>query len=171
MNVASSDWRRLYPFASHYLRLKCGSRLHYVDEQPSTNLPEGTNPFLLSQVNASAPCVLAVHGNPTWSFYYRELISALRNSYRSIAVDHLGMGLSDKPQNYPYCLSSHTDNLVSLIEALDLRNIVMVVHDWGGAIGLGAATRCIERMTGIVVLNTAAFQTVAIQLWCVFQRH
>ncbi|MEI8211618.1 MAG: alpha/beta fold hydrolase [Planctomycetota bacterium] len=157
MSVASSDWRRLYPFESHYLQLKCGSRLHYVDERPSPDPPEGRNALRVSEAKALAPCVLAVHGNPTWSFYYRTMIRELRDSHRSIAVDHLGMGLSDKPQSYPYCLASHTDNLVSLIETLDLRNIVMVVHDWGGAIGLGAATRCVERMAGLVVLNTAAF--------------
>jgi haloalkane dehalogenase len=148
----SAPWRELFPFPSHYLQMPYGLRMHYVDEpsDPSSGHGKhGTGP--------NAPCVVAVHGNPTWSFTYRELIAAMRGTHRVLAVDHIGCGLSSKPQRYEYCLKTHTDNLVHWIEALDLKDIVMVVHDWGGAIGLGAAIQCIDRMAGIVVLNTGAF--------------
>jgi haloalkane dehalogenase len=98
-----------------------------------------------------------VHGNPTWSFYYRGLIRALNGEHRCIAPDNLGCGLSDKPQDWPYRLDGHVRNLEALVEALDLRDITLVVHDWGGAIGMGHATRQPERYRRFVVLNTAAF--------------
>ena len=101
--------------------------------------------------------VLMVHGNPTWSFYYRELIQTLRSSCRSIAVDHIGCGLSDKPQDYPYQLQQHVANLVRLIEQLKLQNATLVAHDWGGAIGLGAVQQCMDRFERIVLFNTGAF--------------
>jgi haloalkane dehalogenase len=142
MQSTGESWRKLYPFASHYMELDGGVRMHYVDEGSSG--PEDK-------------CIVAVHGNPTWSFYYRSIVEAMRGSHRVLAVDHIGCGLSDKPQKYPYCLATHTANLVRWIEKLDLRNIVMVVHDWGGAIGLGAAIECRDRIAGLVVLNTGAF--------------
>lgn len=100
---------------------------------------------------------MAVHGNPTWSFYYRSIIREFSQTHRVLSVDHIGCGLSDKPQRYDYCLAQHTDNLVRWIDALDLDRIVMVVHDWGGAIGLGAAIKRLDRIAGLVVLNTGAF--------------
>ena len=142
MQSSGGSWRQLYPFASHYMEFEGGVRMHYVDE--GTSGPHDR-------------CIVAVHGNPTWSFYYRSIIEAMRPSHRALAVDHIGCGMSDKPQKYPYCLATHTANLVRWIEALDLRNIVMVVHDWGGAIGLGAAIECRDRIAGLVVLNTGAF--------------
>lgn len=101
--------------------------------------------------------ILCVHGNPTWSFYYRTIVQQQSSTARVIAVDHIGCGLSDKPEPYPYTLSQHISNLKHLIVTLDLRNIVLVVHDWGGAIGLGAAVELSERIKGLVILNTAAF--------------
>jgi pimeloyl-ACP methyl ester carboxylesterase len=142
MQSTGGSWRKLYPFASHYMELDGRVRMHYVDEGSSE--PEDK-------------CIVAVHGNPTWSFYYRSIVEAMRGNHRVLAVDHIGCGLSDKPQKYPYCLATHTANLVRWIEKLDLRNIVMVVHDWGGAIGLGAAIECRDRIAGLVVLNTGAF--------------
>jgi cis-3-alkyl-4-acyloxetan-2-one decarboxylase len=183
MNATRVDWRALYPFASHYYQTRRGPRLHYLDEGPGqkrngdaglpiqaavtagsagqiVDMPDVGGPVVIGPVahgQGGSPCIVAVHGNPTWSFYYRSLVRAMRATHRVLAVDHIGCGLSDKPEAYPYCLQTHTDTLVEWIEALDLRNIVMVVHDWGGAIGLGAATRCLDRMSGLVVLNTAAF--------------
>ncbi len=136
-------WRAEYPFESHFLEMQNGIRMHYVDEQPANSPAQNT--------------ILCVHGNPTWSFYYRSIVSEFREQCRVVAVDHVGCGLSDKPQQYDYCLAQHTKNLVQLIETLDLRNITLVVHDWGGAIGLGAAVRCLDRFRNIVILNTAAF--------------
>ena len=134
---AGQNWRALYPFASNWLTLPAG-RYHYVDEGQGQPL-------------------LFVHGNPTWSFYWRELIQALRPNYRAIAVDHLGCGLSDKPRDFSYRLADHIDNLVRLIDTLDLRGITLLAHDWGGAIGLGAAAARPERFERFVLFNTGAF--------------
>ncbi len=142
-----ADWQSLYPFPSQFYAPhgSTGPRLHYVQAGPDSDLQLGQQ------------TVLCVHGNPTWSFYYREILNHQRSSARAIAVDNMGCGLSDKPQHYDYCLKQHIANLVGLIKELDLRNITLVVHDWGGAIGLGAAEQVPERMSGLVVLNTAAF--------------
>ncbi len=139
MTAVADAWRAEYPFASHWIDTPAG-RQHYVDE--GTGRP-----------------VLFVHGNPTWSFYWRRCISDVSAAgFRSIAVDHLGCGLSDKPQEWSYRLADHVQNLERLVESLDLRDITLVVHDWGGAIGLGLATRQPERFRSLVVTNTAAFR-------------
>jgi len=130
-------WRDLYPFASHFLSL--GShRLHYIDEG------EG-NPLLF------------VHGNPTWSFYWRNLIVGLRDKHRCFAVDHIGCGLSDKPQDYNYTLRQRIADLCEVVERLDLGGATLVAHDWGGAIGLGAVQRLPQRFERIVLFNTGAY--------------
>ena len=116
--------------------------MHYVDEGPKEN---------------SKHTILCVHGNPTWSFYYRSILSRFRDAHRVIAVDHIGCGLSDKPQRYAYSLATHTDNLIRLLDELDLRQVTMVVHDWGGAIGLGAAVERLDRIRNLLILNTGAF--------------
>ena len=138
----SNSWRIEYPFAQHFLELAPDVRIHYIDEGPKDN---------------AASTILCVHGNPTWSFYYRSILSRFRNTHRVVALDHVGCGLSDKPQQYPYTLSQHTSNLIRLIDELDLQNITLVVHDWGGAIGLGAAVERTERFRSLLILNTAAF--------------
>ncbi len=132
-------WQTLYPFTSRWHDLN-GVQMHYVDEGESTADP-----------------ILMVHGNPTWSFYWRNLITPLRKEARAIAVDHVGCGLSNKPQRYPYSLTQHSDNLIHFIETLNLRNITLVAHDWGGPIGLRAALALRERFARIVLLNTGAF--------------
>ncbi len=142
-DVQPVSWREEYDFASNWFDLS-GYRYHYLDV--------GSGPY----------CVLAVHGNPTWSFTFRELARQLpadpeTKRMRVVAVDHLGCGFSDKPQAYPYSLARHRDNLLQLIKHLDLRKIILVAHDWGGAIGLAAAVRELERFAGLVLLNTAAF--------------
>jgi haloalkane dehalogenase len=139
--------RRLYPFEPKIFA--CGqARMSYVDEGPR-----------------SEEAVLLLHGNPTWSFYYRELVSALvRAGFRCVAPDHIGMGLSDKPQDYPYCLGAHIENLAGLIAHLGLRRVHLVVHDWGGAIGFGWAVQHPEKVGRIVILNTAAFPSAQIPL-------
>lgn len=98
-----------------------------------------------------------VHGNPTWSYYYRHLVTLLAKTNRVIAIDHLGCGLSDKPQNYPYRLQNHIDNLQSLLAQLSISFYSLIVHDWGGAIGLGVAGRNPGALERLVILNTAAF--------------
>ena len=103
------------------------------------------------------PPLLLVHGNPTWSFLWRRLVQDLAADYRVVAVDHIGCGLSDKPQAYDYCLARHTANLVSLVERLDLQDATLVAHDWGGPIGLGALLASESRFKRMVLLNTGAF--------------
>jgi haloalkane dehalogenase len=128
---------RLYPFQTAQLPVP-GAVMSYVDE-------------------GSGSPVLLVHGNPTWSFYYRRLIPALSGQQRVIAPDHIGCGLSTKPQHYPYSLATHIANLGRLIDQLNVDQLDLVLHDWGGAIGLGWAVRNPERVRRIVLLNTAAF--------------
>ena len=132
-------FHHMYPFTSHWHDLD-GLRYHYLDEGPR-----------------DAPPLVMLHGNPTWSFYYRTLIPELAKRYRVIVPDHIGCGLSDKPQDYAYTLESHIRNIENLIESLQLTGITLVLHDWGGAIGMGCAGRHPELMTRFVILNTAAF--------------
>jgi haloalkane dehalogenase len=108
----------------------------------------------------AGPAVVCVHGNPTWSFYYRNLISELKSDFRSIAPDHVGMGLSDKPDDahYAYTLKSRVDDFSRFIDHLGLTEpLTLVVHDWGGMIGFAWAVRNPEKVAKLVVLNTAAF--------------
>jgi pimeloyl-ACP methyl ester carboxylesterase len=136
----------LYPFEGKRIDLG-GHGYHYLDE------------------GQGAP-VLMVHGNPTWSFYYRNLVKALTGPdtpggpYRAIVPDHIGCGMSDKPSAdaYPYTLKQRVEDLEALLEHLDIQeNLTLVVHDWGGMIGMAVATRRPERIKRVVVLNTAAF--------------
>jgi cis-3-alkyl-4-acyloxetan-2-one decarboxylase len=138
-----------YPFESHWLDLD-GVRYHYIDEMNEAS--PGDN-------QAAAGPLLFVHGNPTWSFAWRNLIKSLSPEFRCIAVDHVGCGLSDKPQQYPYTLEQHIQNLVQLLERLDLWNVTLVGHDWGGCIGMGAASRQPKRFSRFVLMNTAAFRS------------
>jgi cis-3-alkyl-4-acyloxetan-2-one decarboxylase len=133
-----------YPFASHFFDLD-GLRYHYVDE-------------------GSGPTLLMVHGNPTWSFAWRNLIKALSPRYRVVAVDHIGCGFSDKPQDYSYRLAEHVSNLGRFVTGLDLSEITLFAHDWGGAIGMGAARALPERFSRFVLFNTAAFRSTRIPL-------
>lgn len=137
-----TTWQDHYPFRSQYFELAPGKRLHYVQTGDG---------------GADRATVLCVHGNPTWSFTYRRVLRELPPLANVVAVDHLGCGLSDKPQDHDYCLENHVANLVRLIEHLDLRNVVLLVHDWGGAIGLTAGLRVPARIRGLTILNTAAF--------------
>jgi haloalkane dehalogenase len=136
----------LYPFDEHWLDLegKDGSavRMHYVDEGPR-----------------DGPVVLLVHGNPTWSFYWRNLVFALRATHRVIAVDHVGCGKSDKPGDevYPYRLERRVEDLEALVNTLGLEDVTLGVHDWGGMIGFSWAHRNPEKVGRFIVLNTGAF--------------
>jgi haloalkane dehalogenase len=130
---------RLYPFEQNWLDLD-GLRMHYLDE------------------GAGEP-VVAVHGNPTWSFYYRELVKELRSDHRVVVPDHIGCGLSDKPDDdrYDYVLGRRIEDFSRLMTKLDLDEINLVVHDWGGMISLAWAVAHPERIKRLVILNTAAF--------------
>ena len=130
----------LYPFAGAYRNVN-GHQLHVLDE-------------------GSGDTVLMLHGNPTWSFYYRNLILGLRGKHRVIVPDHIGCGLSDKPDelSYDYTLRRRVDDLAALIEQCDIRGpLTLLMHDWGGMIGMAYAARFPERIGRLVLLNTAAF--------------
>ncbi len=111
----------------------------------------------LDEGDRGARPVLMVHGNPTWSYYYRHLLAALSDSCRAIAVDHVGCGLSEKPRDLPYTLDLRIGHLSQFVRKLDLQDIHLVVHDWGGAIGLGAALLEPDRYRSFTILNTGAF--------------
>ena len=130
----------LYPFEGRYLDLD-GLRYHYLDE-------------------GQGEPVVMLHGNPTWSFYYRDLVRGLRDRYRIIVPDHIGCGLSDKPDDsrYEYSLERRVADFGALMDGLDLdAKLTLVLHDWGGMIGMAWAVRNANRVRRIVLLNTAAF--------------
>jgi cis-3-alkyl-4-acyloxetan-2-one decarboxylase len=121
--------------------------MHYLDEGP-----------------AEAPPVVMVHGNPTWSFYYRNLVNALKATHRCLVPDHVGMGLSDRPgeDHYVYTLQSRLEDFGHWLDAVEPeRPIDLIVHDWGGAIGLSWAARNPHRIRRLVLLNTWAFNIPA----------
>ncbi|MFT3897604.1 MAG: alpha/beta fold hydrolase [Thermomonas sp.] len=104
--------------------------------------------------------VVMLHGNPSWSYYWRRLVSGLRDRYRCIVPDHVGMGLSDKPDDahYAYTLQSRIDDLDALLRHLGIDGpVTLAVHDWGGMIGFGWALRDPSRVRRLVITNTAAF--------------
>lgn len=138
-NPSRAGFEEEYPFPSRFFDLD-GERYHYVDE-------------------GAGEVLLCVHGNPTWSFAWRNFIKGLSAEYRVIAVDHIGCGFSSKPQEYEYRFPRHADNLARFIAALNLRNVTLLAHDWGGAIGLAAAAQAPERFSRLVLFNTAAFRS------------
>jgi haloalkane dehalogenase len=138
--IDTAPWRRLYPFVSRHVAVN-GHRMHYVDE-------------------GSGDPLLMLHGNPTWSFFFRALIQGLAPSYRCLAPDHIGCGLSARPPEgaYGYRLADRVNDIEAFCDALGLnRRLTLVVHDWGGMIGAAFALRRIEAVGRLVVFNTAAF--------------
>jgi pimeloyl-ACP methyl ester carboxylesterase len=129
----------LYPFKKKYLPVR-GGHMHYVDE-------------------GQGEIILFIHGTPTWSFLYRDFIKAFSKTHRCIAMDHIGFGLSDKPENAEGTPQAHGQNVGTLIEQLDLKNITLVVHDFGGPIGLSAAIKHHNRIKQMVVFNTWLWET------------
>src|SRR5277367_4261024 len=127
----------LYPFASHFEDIN-GSRVHYLDE-------------------GAGPPLILLHGNPTWSFLYRDVIAGLRDRHRCIAVDYPGFGLSHAAPGYGYTPADHAQVVEDLILRLDLRGATLMVQDWGGPIGFAAATRHPDRFSGFVIGNTWAW--------------
>ena len=138
--IDTAPFRHLYPFRPRFTTVN-GRRMHYLDE-------------------GQGPPVVMLHGNPTWSFYYRGLVLALRDRFRTIVPDHIGCGLSDKPPAgaYGFRLRQRVDDLAVLMEQLDIgRRVFLVVHDWGGMIGMAWALEHPDRIAGLVITNTAAF--------------
>ena len=137
-----------YPFAPNRFQVRPGIAMSFLDEGPRDG-------------EVAAPeVVVMLHGNPSWSFYWRHLASALSDKYRCIVPDHVGMGLSDKPDDaqYEYTLQSRIDDLDALLQHLGIDGpITLALHDWGGMIGFGWALRDPARVKRLVVTNTAAF--------------
>ncbi len=131
-----TDWlnKQEYPFESKYFNLPMGN-MHYIDE------------------GQGGPIVF-VHGNPGWSFEYRNAIKELSRTNRCIAMDHIGFGLSDKPYDWDYLPKNHAANFGKLIDSLNLDKITIVVNDWGGPIGLSYAINHPEKIKHLVILNT-----------------
>jgi cis-3-alkyl-4-acyloxetan-2-one decarboxylase len=143
MGDSYDDFLARHP--GHDLVLEHGVKLHYLDE-------------------GEGEPVLMVHGNPSWSYYYRKLAEALSGDHRVIVPDHVGCGRSDKPTDdrYEYTLERRIRDLEQLVDHLKLDGgITLVVHDWGGAIGMGFAARHPEKIARLVILNTAAFHLPA----------
>lgn len=140
-NIQAQEWidRSLYPFESHYLQVENGN-LHYIDE-------------------GQGEILLFVHGTPTWSFLYRDFIKELSKSYRCIAVDNLGFGLSKRNSDFQGTPEDHAQNLSDFIQALNLKDITLIVHDFGGPIGLGAALDAPEKIKRIVLFNSWLWAT------------
>jgi len=144
----------LYPFESRWFKSQAGL-VHYVDE-------------------GAGPPILFCHGNPTWSFLYRNIITRLRDSFRCVAVDYLGFGLSERPEAYGYTAAEHASCVGELVDHLELDGFLTMGHDWGGPVGLAVATRRAERVRGVILGDTwfwpadrrmAAFSKVASTAW------
>ena len=137
-----------YHFTPHRFQARPGIAMSYLDEGPR-----------------DGEVVLMLHGNPSWSFYWRHLVAGLSDRYRCIVPDHVGMGLSDKPDDapgasprYDYTLASRVDDLEALLDHLGITGpVTLAVHDWGGMVGFGWALRDPARVRRLVVTNTAAF--------------
>lgn len=124
-----------FPFPPRYVELD-GMRVHYVEQ-------------------GEGPVVLCLHGEPSWCYLYRKMIPALSRQHRVLAMDFIGFGRSDKlPKQEDYSFQLHCDTLSGFIQELDLRDINLIVHDWGGLIGLTVATQLAERIDRLVILNT-----------------
>jgi len=138
LDIRDDSFEGTFPFAPRYLIVN-GFRMHFVDEGDG-------NPILF------------VHGDPTWSYLWRRFIPALSRRHRCVVPDQMGMGKSEVPQDAGrYRLVHHVANLESLLLQLDLRELTLVLHDWGGPVGLGVATRHRQRIRRLVLMNTWAF--------------
>ena len=132
-----------YPFKDNWLHYRDGY-VHYVDEGRGST-------------------ILLLHGNPTWSYIYRNVIKDLREGCRLIAPDYPGFGMSRAPTGYRFTPQEHSDVITELIEQLELKNLVVVVQDWGGPIGMNYAVQNSTNVSGLVVMNTWAWPSSSLQ--------
>lgn len=133
MILRDETFKGTYPFAPHF-SMAPGFNMHYVDE-------------------GEGPVVLCLHGEPTWGYLFRHLIAKLSDTRRVIAPDHMGFGKSETPANRTYWLQDHIGNLEKLVLDLDLQDITLVMHDFGGPMGMGLAARHPERISRVVSVN------------------
>jgi haloalkane dehalogenase len=137
MNVDFAPDPTLYPFASHWFDSAWG-RVHYVDE---------------GSTSAKGPPILFCHGNPTWSFLYRDIVIALRDHFRCIAVDYLGFGLSERPPGFGYTIDEHARVVGALVDHLSLDGYLTMGQDWGGPISMAVAAARADRVRGVILGN------------------
>jgi haloalkane dehalogenase len=145
--MASRDFQpdpRLFPFESRWFRSPAG-KIHYLDE-------------------GEGPPILFLHGNPTWSFLYRGIIIRLRKRFRCIAPDYPGFGLSEHPATYRYTPEEHAQVVRALVEELDLSDLTIMGHDWGGPIAMRLALDQVDRVRSLVMGNTWYWPTDALHL-------
>jgi cis-3-alkyl-4-acyloxetan-2-one decarboxylase len=138
--LKTKKFKNLYPFSSHFMPIR-GLNYHYLDE-------------------GEGEPVLMLHGNPTWSFYFRSLVKGLSSKYRCLVPDHIGCGLSEKPDEtrYDFRLNSRVEDLGFFLDRLKIKkDLTLILHDWGGMIGMAYAVKYPERIKRMVILNTAAF--------------
>jgi haloalkane dehalogenase len=134
MRITFTPDRALYPFESRWFDSSAG-RMHYIDE-------------------GSGPPILLCHGNPTWSFLYRGIVTRLRDRFRCVAVDYLGFGLSERPDQYGYTIEEHARTVGELVDRLGLDDFLVMGQDWGGPIGTAVAVERADRVAGVVLGNT-----------------
>ncbi|HMF30125.1 MAG TPA: alpha/beta fold hydrolase [Candidatus Lokiarchaeia archaeon] len=134
-NIAQEDFDGTFPFHPHFLQIN-GFQMHFVDE-------------------GSGEPVVCLHGEPTWGYLYRNFIPPLSQTNRVIVPDHMGFGKSDVPQDLPYTLEQHVDNLTQLLAEIGATDVTLVMQDWGGPIGFSFATRHPELVKRLVIMNTS----------------
>jgi len=132
-SLSNETFGNTWPYKPQFIDIK-GFSMHFVDE-------------------GQGEVILAIHGEPTWGYLFRHLIKALSSDYRVIVPDHMGFGKSETPQNRSYLLQDHIDNLEQFVLELDLKDITLVMHDFGGPVGMGLAIRHPERIRRIISTN------------------
>lgn len=133
MIPATETFNGTFPFKPHFTSAP-GFRMHYTDE-------------------GKGPVILCLHGEPTWSYLFRHLISQLSENHRVIAPDHMGFGKSEAPAGRTYWLQDHIDNIEKFVLSLDLRDITLLLHDFGGPAGMGLAARHPDRIARVISIN------------------
>ncbi len=132
-----------FPFNAQFIEVN-GHRMHYVDEGVGQTL-------------------LFVHGTPVWSYLWRKFISGLSKDYRCIAIDHIGFGKSEKPDNFAGDAQAHSHNLEAFIQKMNLTDIILVVHDFGGPIGLSNAIKNPSLFSKLIIFNTWLWETQSLK--------
>ncbi len=136
-DTGTEPFRAQFPYQSRFFNVGA-YRLHYIDE-------------------GCGPLILMLHACPLWSFEFRHLIRVLKKTHRVIALDQMGFGLSDKPQDFDYRIETHTEHMERFVREMDLKDITLLMHGRGSAVGMSYAIRHTANIRGFVTLNTMAF--------------